>query len=199
MKISEILPSLIIAVLLGALFFKQQKTIEHGNRLQAETTRSFETLATIVRAAEERIAGESASHQALLTARLEEIESTQSAAAIAPFEGTLAMKIICNSGEQIELTNAHLISNGKASDSLSLRADSLAFWLGVPWDRIRKVSVRKSGTDTRPMGVVTLQNGSTLEHLIHSSDIRGRSELGQIRIAIPDVREIVNVTRPEKR
>jgi hypothetical protein len=108
------------------------------------------------------------------------------------------MKLTCNTGEQIELTNVHLISNGESSDALSLRADSLAFWLQIPWIKISKVTVRKSGTDTRPMGVVTLQDGTTHEHLIHSSDIRGQSALGQMQIAIPDVREMVNVTGPEK-
>ena len=46
---------------------------------------------------------------------------------------------------------------------------------------------------------VTLQDGTIHEHLIHSSEICGRTELGQVQIAIPDVREIVNVTEPKRR
>lgn len=198
MKTNVNLLGIIIAALLGVLLFKQQKLIERCAQLEAATSQSFATLANAIRMTEERQARESAAQHASLSASLAEIRPTQPAEVVAPGESRLAMKITCNTGEQIELTNVHLISNGKSSDALSLRADSLAFWLQIPWAKISKVTVRKSGTDTRPMGVVTLHDGTTHEHLIHSSDIRGQSALGQMQIAIPDVREMINVTRPEK-
>jgi hypothetical protein len=196
MKTIGKLTGIIIAVLLGVLLFKQQKLIERCARSEAATSQSFSTLAGVIRATEERLARESASQNASLSASLAELRPSQPAGTDSPAESRLAMKITCNTGEQIELTNVHLISNGKSSDALNLRADSLAFWLQVPWAKISKVTVRKSGTDTRPMGVVTLHDGTTHEHLIHSSDIRGQTSLGQMQIAIPDVREMVNVTYP---
>jgi len=199
MKTIGKLTGIIIAVLLGLLLFKQQKVIGRFDRLEAASAHHFAMLASDVRAAEKRLARESAAQQASLAASLAEIRQTQHAGAVPPVQSRLAMKITCNTGEQIELTNVHLISNGKSSDALNLRADSLAFWLQIPWAKINKVTVRKSGTDTRPMGVVTLHDGTTHEHLIHSSDIRGQSALGQMQIAIPDVREMVNVTEAEKR
>ena len=199
MKFDGKLLGIIIVVLLCVLLFKQNETVENCDRLQSITTQSFETLASAVSAAEERLARENAAQRASLAASLEEFKTTQPVGAVAPIESRLAMKITCNNGEQMELTNAHLISNGKSSEELSLRPDSFAFWLQIPWTRISKVTVRKSGSDTRPMGVVTLQDGTTHEYLIHSSEIRGKTVLGQIQIAIPDVREIVNVTIPENR
>lgn len=199
MKTNGRLLGIIIAGLLGVLLFKQQKLIDRCAGFEAATSQSFATLASVIRTTEERLARESASQQASLSASLAEIRPTPPAGAVAPAESGLAMKVICNTGEQFELTNVHLISNGKSSESLSLRADSFAFWLQIPWDRISKVTVRKSGTDTRPMGIVTLQDGTTHEHLIHSSDIRGQSPLGQIQIAVPDICEMVNVTAPERR
>lgn len=199
MKSEGKLLGIITAGLLGVLLFKQQKLIERCDRLEAATAHHFATLASAVRATEERLARESAAQHASLAGSLAEIRSTQPAGAVAPVKSRLAMKITCNNGKQIELTNVHLISNGKSSEELSLRPDSLAFWLQIPWAKISKVTVRKSGTDTRPMGVVTLQDGAILEHLIHSSEIRGQTALGQMQIAIPDVREMVNATEPEKR
>lgn len=196
MKTNGRLLGIIIAGLLGVLLFKQQKLIERCARLETATSHSLSTLCSAIRTTEERLARESASQHASLSASLAEIKRAQPAEAVAPVESRLAMKITCNTGEQIELTNGHLISNGKSSDALSLRADSLAFWLQIPWAKISKVTVRKSGTDTRPMGVVTLRDGTILEHLIHSSDIRGQGTLGQMQLAIPDVREIVNITEP---
>lgn len=198
MKTNGKLLEIIIVGLLGVLLYKQQKLIQQCDGLEVATTHSFSTLASAIRTAEERLARESASQHASLSASLAEIRQTQPAEAIAPAESGLAMKLTCNTGEQIELTNVHLISNGKSSDALSLRADSFAFWLQIPWTKISKVTVRKSGTDTRPMGVVTLHDGTIHEHLIHSSDIRGQGALGQMKIAIPDIREMVNVTGPEK-
>lgn len=199
MKTNGKLLGIILAGLLGVLLFKQQKLVERSDRWEAATAHHFATLASMVSAAEERLAREDAAHHAALAASLAELRPTQPAATVAPVENKLAMKITCNSGEQIELTNVHLISNGQSSEELSFRPDSFAFWLQIPWAKIRKVTVRKSGTDTRPMGVVTLQDGTTHEYLIHSSDIRGLSALGQMQLAIPDVREMVNVTEPEKR
>jgi len=199
MKIDANLLGIIIAVLLSVLLFKQQKIIDRCASLEATTSHSFSTLVSSIRTAEERLAKERAAQSNSLAASLAELRPTQPAVAPAPSESRLAVKITCNTGEQIELTNVHLISNGKSSEELSLRPDSFAYWLQIPWTKIGKVTVRKSGTDTRPMGVVTLQDGTVHEHLIHSSDIRGQSHLGQMQIAIPDVREIVNITEPEKR
>lgn len=190
---------IIIAGLLGVLLFKQQKLIERCAGFEAATSQSISTLAGVIRTTEERLARESASQHASLSASLAEMRSTPPAETRAPVESGLAMKVVCNTGEQIELKNIQLISNGKSSDALNLRADSFAFWLQIPWSKISKVTVRKSGTDTRPMGVVTLHDGTTHEHLIHSSDIRGQSDLGQMQIAIPDVREMVNVVETERR
>lgn len=199
MNIDGKLLGIIIAGLLAALLLRQQKLIDRCDQLLAATTRSVSTLDHTVRTAEERLEKENAARHASLLAGLAEIRPTQPANTDSPVESGLAMKITCNTGEQIELTNVHLISNGKSSEELSLRPDSFAYWLQIPWTKISKVTVRKSGTDTRPIGVVTLQDGTTHEHLIHSSDIRGQSALGQMQFAIPDVREMVNITEAEKR
>lgn len=199
MKFNAKLLGIIIVVLLSLILFKQQKIVGHCDRLKSMTSNSFESLAHAFSAAEGRLARENAAHHASLVASLEEFKSTQSAVTIVPVESKLAMRITCKNGEQIELANAQLISNGKSSESLSLRPDSFAFWLQIPWTGISKVTVRKSGTDTRPMGVVTLKDGTTNEYLIHSSEVRGKSDLGQIQIAIPDVSEIVNITEAEER
>lgn len=190
---------IIIVALAGVHLFKQKNSIERSDQLQAATTRSYATLTSAFTATEGRLARGNGANHASLAASLEELKSMQPAGAGAPVESKLAMRITCKNGEQIELTNAHLISNGKSSESLSLRPDSFAFWLQIPWTSISKVTVRKSGTDTRPLGIVTLQDGTTSEYLIHSSEVRGKTELGQIQIAIPDVSEIVNVIEPEKR
>ena len=190
---------IIIVALLGVLIFKQRNAIERSDQLQAATTRSVTALTSALSATEARLARENTAHHASLTANLEELKSVQSAGAVAPVESKLAMRITYNNGGQIELTNAHLISNGKSSESLSLRPDSFAFWLQIPWTSVSKVTVRKSGTDTRPMGIVTLKDGTTNEYLIHSSEVRGNTALGQIQIAIPDVREILDITEPGKR
>lgn len=190
---------IIIVALLGVLIFKQRNAIERNDQLQAATTRSVTAVTSALSATEERLARENTAHHASLTANLEELKSMQSAGAVAPVESKLAMRITYNNGGQIELTNAHLISNGKSSETLSLRPDSFAFWLQIPWTSVSKVTVRKSGTDTRPMGIVTLKDGTTNEYLIHSSEVRGNTDLGQIQIAIPDVREMVDITEPGKR
>lgn len=186
-----------MVVLMGVLLFKQQKVIERCDQLQAITTQSFVTLTNTISAAEERLARENAAQHASLAASLEQFRSTQPAGEVAPVDSSLAMTITCNNGEKIELTNAHLISNGKSSEALCLRPDSFAFWLQIPWTRINRVTVLKSRSDTRPMGIVTLHDGTTHEYLIHSSEIRGETDRGQIQIAIPDVREIMNVSKPE--
>jgi hypothetical protein len=165
--------------------------------LMATMNQSFIALDNAVKSAENHLAEKADQQHAASAARLEEFMAAQHVTAEKPIESKLALKISCNNGEQIELSNARLISNGKLSEDLCLRADSLSYWLQIPWTKISKVAVRKSGSDTRPMGTITLRDGTILEHLIHSSDITGNTNIGQYRIAIDKVSAIVNISKAD--
>jgi hypothetical protein len=189
----------IIVAMLGVLAWLQQTTARRCEELQATMNQSFIALDNSVRAAEARLAEKTDKQHAASAARLEEFMATQHVAAEAPVESRLALKISCKNGEQIELSKARLVSNGKSSEDLCLRPDSFSYWLQIPWTKISKVAVRKSGRDTRPMGTITLRNGTILEHLIHSSEITGKTDMGQYQIAMDEVCEIVNITELGKR